>query len=102
MPSRLDIIQKLVAEQPDDAFRRYGLALELKGCGRLEEAELEFAELERRNPSYVAQYLMRGNLLVALKRVPEARAVFERGVAVARAAGNGHAAGELEGALDAL
>lgn len=102
MPSRLEVIQKLVAEKPDDAFRRYGLALEYKNSGRLDEAEAEFAELERRNPSYVPQYLMRGNLLVQLKRTADARAVLQRGIDAAQKAGDRHALGELEGALDAL
>jgi tetratricopeptide (TPR) repeat protein len=102
MPTRLEVIQKLVAEKPDDAFRRYGLALELKNCGRLDEAAAEFAELERRRPEYVPQYLMHGNLLSSLKRREEARAVLERGIAAATKARDNHALSELRGALEAL
>lgn len=96
------MIQKLVAEQPDDAFRRYGLALELKNLGRLEEAAAEFAELERRRPEYVPQYLMHGNLLLALKRRDEARAVLQRGEAAASKARDNHALSEIRGALEQL
>lgn len=100
--SRLDAIRKIVAQQPNDAFARYGLAMELKNEGLLDEAHTTFEELERGHPEYVAQYLMHGNLLIAMKRPDEARAVLERGIAAARKTGNGHALGELEQALDDL
>ena len=100
--SRLDAIRKIVEQSPNDAFARYGLAMELKNAGLGDEAHAAFEELERRSPDYVAQYLMHGNLLAGLKRTAEARAVLERGIEVARRANNGHALGEMEQALEAL
>lgn len=100
--SRIEAIKKIVEQQPDDPFARYGLAMEYKNAGRAEEANAAFAELAARNPDYVPQYLMHGNLLAAMHRLAEARAVFERGIAAARKKGDAHAAGELQQALDAL
>jgi tetratricopeptide (TPR) repeat protein len=100
--SRIDAIKKIVEQQPNDPFPRYGLAMEYKNAGRAEEAHAVFAELEARHPDYVAQYLMHGNLLASMQRLDEARAVYERGVAAARKKGDAHAAGELQGALDNL
>jgi len=102
MPSRLEVIQKIVAERPSDPFPRYGLAMELKNLGKLDEAHAAFDELERLFPDYVAQYLMHFNLLIQLQQPAQAKAVLERGIPVAQRAGNGHALGELQGALDAL
>jgi hypothetical protein len=100
--SRIDAIRKIMESAPGDPFPRYGLAMELKNAGRLDEAHAEFEELERRFPDYVAQYLMHHNVLVALRRKDEARAVGERGVAAAQRKGDQHAANELQAALEAL
>jgi predicted Zn-dependent protease len=99
MPSRLETIRKIVEQQPNDPFPRYGLAMELKKQGQGAEAEEAFAELERRHPDYVAQYLMRANNLGELGRADDARAVLGRGVEAARKKGDGHALGELQQAL---
>ena len=76
--------------------------MELKSQGRLDEAHAAFTELTEKFPDYVAQYLMHHNVLVALKRKDEARAVGERGIEAARRKGDAHALGELQQALEAL
>jgi len=100
--SRIEAIKKIVEQQPNDPFARYGLAMEYKNAGRAEEAHAAFAELESRHPDYVAQYLMHGNLLASMQRLDDAREVYERGLLAARKKGDGHAAGELQGAIDNL
>jgi len=100
--SRLATIQKIVEQQPNDPFARYGLAMELKNLGQHDAARAEFEELERRHPGYVPQFLMHANLLSDMKRTDEAKAVLRRGIEAARKAGNGHALSEMEGALDQL
>jgi tetratricopeptide (TPR) repeat protein len=97
---RLGMLEKLIVSKPDDPFPRYGLAMELKKLGRHEEAVQAFEQLSRAHPSYVPTYLMFGNLLEALGRAPAAIEVYTRGIEAARAAGNDHAAGELQAALD--
>jgi Flp pilus assembly protein TadD len=98
MPS-LDVLRKFVEKAPNDPFPRYGLAMELKKLGQRDEAEAEFAELERRHPDYVAQYLMRANNLIDSERLDDARGVLARGIAAAQRKRDGHALGELQGAL---
>jgi tetratricopeptide (TPR) repeat protein len=100
--SRLEMIRKIVSQSPNDPFPLYGLAMELRSSGESAEAVKTFSELQTRFPNYVAQYLMYGNLLAELGRRPEAGEVFRRGLEVARQAGNAHASGELEQALDGL
>lgn len=99
---RLAMLQQFVAQKPDEPFPRYGLAMEYKKLGRLEEASATFAELIARSPGYVAAYLHAGQTLLARGLAEEARAVFTSGVAAARAAGDDHALGELESARAAL
>lgn len=100
--SRIEAIQKIVAQQPKDPFPYYGLAMEYKNAGRADEAHQAFADLESRFPDYVPQYLMHGNVLASLHQPDEARAVYERGIAAARKKGDAHALGELQQALAGL
>lgn len=100
--SRIDAIKKFVEQSPNDPFPRYGLAMEYKNAGRAEEAVATFRELQTRNPDYVPQYLMHGNLLAAMHQLDEARAVYDAGIAAARTKGDAHALSELESARQNL
>jgi tetratricopeptide (TPR) repeat protein len=99
---RVAMLEEFIAKSPDDPFPRYGLALEHKNAGRLDKAAEVFAELMTRCPDYVAAYLHAGNTLVALGKKADAADVYRRGIAAARKKGDGHALGELEGALAQL
>jgi tetratricopeptide (TPR) repeat protein len=96
------MLKAFIAQRPADPFPRYGLALEFKNAGRLEEAHEVFAALMNDHPTYTAAYLHAGNTAIALGRPDDARAIYARGVDACKAAGDGHALGELEGALASL
>lgn len=100
--NRVDMLRQFIATNPNDPFPRYGLALELKNTGQLAESATEFASLIATHPSYVPAYLMAGNTLVELGKPTEARDVFKKGIEAATLKGDGHARGELEGALAQL
>ncbi len=100
--TRAELLEEFVRAKPDDAFSRYGLAMELRKLGRNDEACNHFRTLMDKNESYVATYLMFGQLLTTLGRTDEAKEVFSKGVAVATKVGNGHAADELSEALGQL
>lgn len=102
MVDRLALLRTVVAQKPSDPFPRYGLAMELRKLGRLDEANAAFAELMQLHPGYVPAYLMAGNTLVAAGDPTAARAAFERGIAAASAAGDDHARAELIAARDSL
>ena len=99
---RLGMLEQMVATKPDEAFPRYGLAMEYRKLERDEEAAAAFAELAQRCPDYVPGYLMHGNLLERMGRPEQAAAVYDRGVEVATAAGDDHAVSELRAARAAL
>ena len=100
--SRLDTLRRIAAQRPDDPFPQYGLAMELRSEGHLDEALGIFAKLRTAAPDYVPQYLMHGQILVGLSRKDEARSVMEEGRLVAARKGDGHAASELASALAEL
>ena len=97
--SRLDALKGLVAQNPNDSFMRYGLAMEYKNGNRFTEAREEFAVLLRDHADYVAAYLHAGNTHLALGDREAAREAFARGIEAATRKGDGHALGELQSAL---
>jgi hypothetical protein len=100
--TRLETLRRIAAQRPSDPFPRYGLAMELRRVGELEQAANAFAELEATAPDYVPGYLMHGQVLVALGRKDAARGVMERGRVVAAKKGDAHAGSELASALSEL
>jgi tetratricopeptide (TPR) repeat protein len=99
---RIAAFRSFIEKSPSDPFPRYGLAMELKNQGKLDDSARAFAELIAGFPEYVPSYLMSGSVLVALGRREDANDVYQRGIANALARGDLHAKKELESALDEL
>ncbi len=92
-------LEAFLSAHPQDAFARYGLALERARQGESEEALAEFRRLIGLHPGYAAAYQQAGQLLIRLERFDEARAILHAGVAAAEQAGNAHAAREMSAML---
>jgi thioredoxin-like negative regulator of GroEL len=95
-------LEAFVASHPEDAFGRYGLAMECVRDGDNQSALDHFRKLLDAHPDYVTGYFQYGQLLAKLSREEEARAALETGIAAAKRQGNTHAASEMQAALDAL
>lgn len=102
MSKRLETIERMIANRPEDPFGWYAKAMELRSLGRPEESLAAFAEVERRFPGYVPTYLMAAQLAAVLGRRDEARAWAERGLVQARTKGDAHALSELQSFLGSL
>ena len=96
------MLKEFAGKSPGDPFPRYGLAMEYKNAGQLDAAAAEFASLRAAFPEYVPAYLHAGNVLRALKRRADAEETYRAGIDAATRKGDGHARGELEGALAEL
>ena len=81
--TRRELLESFVAQKPDDAFSRYGLAMECVNSGDSAAAEANFRELLQRNADYVPPYLMFAQMLVRESRPEEAREVLAKGIAAA-------------------
>ena len=99
---RVAMLKEILAGNPNDAFARYGLAMEYARNGDAETALKEYETIVNSNPEYVPAYQMAGQMLMNLGRDTDARAWFERGIAAAQRAGNQHAASEMQGMLETL
>ena len=96
---RIAMLAEILAENPNDAFARYGLAMELSNQGNIEQAMEEFGKLLATHPDYTAGYFMAAQTLAKADRVDDARKMLGDGILSAKRTGNGHAQSEMEGML---
>lgn len=92
----------MVSQNPDNAFARYGLAMEYAKSGHFEEAVAEFRSLLAKDESYAAAYYHGGQALEKLGEIDEARAMYEKGIAATTRKGDLHTRAEIEAALSLL
>ena len=100
--SRREKIEAMLADEPQDTFLRYSLALELEKEGRHEESLQSLRELTADSPPYVPAFFMAAQQLARLSRVDQSRAVLREGIEAARQQGDTHAAGEMSEFLAGL
>jgi predicted Zn-dependent protease len=94
--------EEILAQNPNDAFTRYGLAMEYRQRGEASLALEHFDELQKRHPDYTAGYQMAAQTLIAGGKFTEAEQRLRTGIDCARHTGNQHALAEMEGMLDEL
>jgi tetratricopeptide (TPR) repeat protein len=96
---RLAMLTEILSQNPNDAFARYGLALEYSNTGDVDRALEEFGKLLTIHPDYTAGYFMAAQALARADRVVEAKKMLGNGIASAKRTGNSHAQSEMEGML---
>jgi predicted Zn-dependent protease len=99
---RLAMLNEILSQSPDDAFARYGLAMEYSKAGEVERALEEFRKLISAHPDYTAGYFMAAQTLVSANRADEAKKMLVDGISSARRTGNSHAQSEMTAMLDEL
>jgi len=90
------MLEEFVANKPDDAFARYGLAMECMNSGDAHAADEHFRALMQTNADYVPAYLMYAQFLVRESRGDDARDVLSAGISAADRKGDPHARSEME------
>jgi predicted Zn-dependent protease len=96
---RVAMLTEILSQNPNDAFARYGLALEYSNQGEVDRALDEFGKLLSMNPDYTAGYFMAAQTLAKANRTDEAKKMLSDGIVSARRTGNGHAESEMEAML---
>src|SRR5467141_2261996 len=100
--TRRQMLEEFVAKKPDDAFSRYGLAMECMNSGDPAAADMHFRALLEHNADYIPAYLMYGQLLARESRTGEAKQVLSEGIAAAIEENDQHARSEMEALLTEL
>jgi len=102
MSNRLEVLKSMLAQNPNDSFARYGLAMEYANSGDLESALGEYRALLAANPNYSAAYYHGGQALEKLGRREDARALYQQGIEATTRIGDLHTRSEIQAALDLL
>jgi tetratricopeptide (TPR) repeat protein len=101
----MDRLPKLLAmleTSPRDAFLLYGVAMEHKKLGDHDKAVDYFRRTTEVDPTYSYAYYQIGQTHELAGDSAAARAAYEAGIAAADKAGDAHARGEIQAALDLL
>ena len=99
---RIAMLKQMLEQKPNDAFARYGLAMEYANGGQAENALAEFGKLLQAHPDYTAGYFMASQTLAREGRNQEARKMLQDGIASAERTRNVHAKSEMEAMLEEL
>ena len=98
--NRMEKLKEYLKAQPEDPFLNHALALEYSKEGELDLARELFIRLLQQHPEYVGSYYHLAALLLQQNRREEAIEWYEKGMAVAKKAGDTHAFNELRAAYD--
>lgn len=99
---KIAMLNEILAQNPTDAFARYGLAMERASRGETEASIAEFDSLRRDHPDYAAGYFMAAQTLAKARRNDEAKGRLKEGIEAAHRSGNQHAQSEMQAMLDDL
>ena len=100
--NRRQKIEAMLADDPQDTFLRYSLAMELRGEGDHPRSLAMLEELTRESPPCIPAFFMAAQQLVDLDRIDEARETLRSGIDQARSQGDAHAAAEMSELLSSL
>jgi Tfp pilus assembly protein PilF len=99
---RIEKLKEFLLASPEDSFIRHALALEYIKTGNDPEAQNLFEHILDHDPGYIGSYYHLAKLLERAGNKEQAMQCYEKGMKVARAAGDNHAYNELQGSYEDL
>ncbi|MFZ0662004.1 MAG: hypothetical protein WAM66_04870 [Acidobacteriaceae bacterium] len=99
---KIEALNQILAENPADAFARYGLAMEHAARGETEASIAEFDRLRQDHPDYTAGYFMAAQTLAKARHNNEAKTRLKQGIAAAERTRDQHTQSEMQAMLDDL
>ncbi len=100
--SRIEQLQEMLEQEPDDAFLRYALAMEYDSMGDSEQSLLIYRELMEQQPAHVDSFFRVAQIQVRLGETNEARTTLREGIELAREQQLHHTAAEMSELLQAI
>jgi hypothetical protein len=101
-PRRL-VLEQSLADEPNDVFLRYGLAMQCLREGDTAEGRERLKALITDHPDdQIAAYQQLGQSYVETEEMELARTVLFDGIAKARVRGDAHAAAEMQSLVDQI
>jgi tetratricopeptide (TPR) repeat protein len=78
--SKLQQLETLLLQSPNDPFLHYAIGLELVKKGNLQQAAKGFEQLIQNHPEYIATYYQLGKLYEELNNAPKALEIYRKGI----------------------
>jgi tetratricopeptide (TPR) repeat protein len=100
--NRIEKLNELLQQMPNDNFLRHALALEYIKLGNDEDARILFESILNDCPGYVGSYYHLGKLLERNGEKDLAIECYEKGMKEAKAANDQHAYNELQAVYEDL
>ena len=100
--SRREKLEQMLEKEPDDAFLHFGLAMELVKEGQQDDAIGRFDRVLKIDPVSTAAFYHKGNTLIGLERLDDAKSALRAGIEAAKQISNAHAQREMEELLDSI
>jgi Tfp pilus assembly protein PilF len=100
--NRLEMLEQMVSQDPNNTFARYGLAMEYANSGDWARSVVEFRTLLQHDEDYAAAYYHAGQALEKLGELEQARLMYEEGIEASTRKGDLHTRSEIEAALSLL
>jgi tetratricopeptide (TPR) repeat protein len=92
----------MLHSQPSDTFLLYGIAMEHKKSGDLDQALSALAKVIELEPGHGYAFFQQGQIQESRGDLAAARAAYQAGIIAATKSGDAHARSELEGALSMI
>src|SRR6186713_1458289 len=99
---RIEKIKEMMAANPNDSFLCHALALEYIKLGKDNDARKLFESILENEPGYIGGYYHLAKLLERSGETNGAVKVYEKGMEVAKEAGDNHSLSELRSAFEEL
>ena len=80
MPSRLEQLQQMLLQEPNDEFLQYAIAIEYFSINNFEKALACLSVILNKNPDYLAAYYQAGKCYEELKRFENAKTIYTKGI----------------------
>ncbi|GCC49981.1 enzyme of heme biosynthesis [Chryseotalea sanaruensis] len=96
---RIEMLKKLVLEDPNDPFYPYALALEYLHTQRA-EAMFILRDVMDKHSDYLPSYYQAGLLSIEFGQLEEGQAILEKGIALAQKQNDRKALNELQSLLE--
>lgn len=98
---RIEQLHKMLAESPNDPFLIYALALEFRNTV-VPQSLAYFDQLLLEHPSYLPAYYHAAGLLAEVGQSDKAKAIYQKGISLARQQNDAHTLRELQNAYQNL
>jgi predicted Zn-dependent protease len=99
---KIEKLKSFLAHTPEDPFLKHALALEYIKSGNDADARTLFLDILTRDPSYIGTYYHLARLMERAGEMANAKIWYEKGMAAAKKAADGHAFNELQAAYEDL